>query len=106
MFCVHVGAVMCIICRHYFSLFQKLTHEAGEKVAKQVEPYTRVIKSYGYNWKCTESLCADLSLVSKIQNLKVTQVLIYMNFLHPATSFYVVYQTRLPMLILYSLFVI
>jgi hypothetical protein len=32
----------------YF-LFQKLTHEAGEKVAKQVEPYTKVIKSYGYN---------------------------------------------------------
>lgn len=28
---------------------KKLTHEAGEKVAKQVEPYTRVIKSYGYN---------------------------------------------------------
>lgn len=30
-------------------LFQKLTHEAGERVAKQVEPYTKVIKSYGYN---------------------------------------------------------
>jgi hypothetical protein len=35
---------------HVFPLiFQKLTHEAGEKVAKQVEPYTEVIKSYGYN---------------------------------------------------------
>jgi len=78
---------MYIIYHHYFSLFQKLTHEAGEKVAKQVEPYIKVIRSYGYNWKCTESLCADLSLVSKIQNFKVTQVLIYVNFLYPATSF-------------------
>jgi hypothetical protein len=44
---------MCVsyfVSLHVFTfLFQKLTHEAGEKVAKQVEPYTRVIKSYGYN---------------------------------------------------------
>ena len=55
---------------HKHKHLKKLTHEAGDKVPKQVEPYIKIIKSYGYNLKCTESLCADLSLVTKIQNFK------------------------------------
>jgi hypothetical protein len=43
--CIHKLSFVIIMC----FLFQKLTHEAGEKVAKQVEPYTKIIKSYGYN---------------------------------------------------------
>jgi len=53
-----------------------------------------------------QKVCADLSLVSKIQNFKVTRVLICVNLLYPTASFYVVYRMRLLMLILYSLFVI
>lgn len=30
-------------------IFQKLTKEAGQKVAKRVEPFTKIINSYGYN---------------------------------------------------------
>jgi hypothetical protein len=43
---LYVHKLFCVIVCF---LFQKLTHEAGEKVAKQVEPYTKIIKSYGYN---------------------------------------------------------
>jgi hypothetical protein len=43
---LYVHKFLCVIMCF---LFQKLTHEAGEKVAKQVEPYTKIIKSYGYN---------------------------------------------------------